>query len=124
MESDVGKVAYIEFESFLYPVKHWEVLSRFALGEEEDLDPKGLFRLASDEWEAWRYAIHGRQTTAANYRFRVRWVDNISEVVREVVLLSHATGEGREAAARTPKASLYALPGRRVHRNTGLQINR
>jgi len=52
----------------LYAAGHWEDLSPFLIGEERD--PKGLFTLSSDVWEAWPYADRGRPTEAIRYRFR------------------------------------------------------
>ena len=49
-----------------YPLAHWQELARFLEGEEHD--PKGLFRLADDLWNAWPYAKSGRPTEAARYR--------------------------------------------------------
>jgi hypothetical protein len=59
--------AYVRHGGNFYPARHWTELSRFAIGDERD--PRGLFRLADDVWEAWPYAEAGRPTTAANYRF-------------------------------------------------------
>lgn len=58
--------AYVRHGAYAYPVRHWDALSRFAVGDE--CDPRGLFRLADDTWEAWRYAPGGRPTTAGDYR--------------------------------------------------------
>ncbi len=61
------RVAYVRHEGNIYPARHWAELSRFAVGDERD--PRGLFRLADDVWDAWPYAEAGRPTTAVNYRF-------------------------------------------------------
>jgi hypothetical protein len=50
----------------VYPLSHWQELHRFVEGEADD--PKHLFRLASDIWNAWPYATSGRPTEAARYR--------------------------------------------------------
>ena len=50
-----------------YPLDHWQVLQPFIEGDEQD--PKHLFRLADDVWDAWPYAQSGRPTEAAHYRF-------------------------------------------------------
>lgn len=63
-----ARAAYVRFGDFLYPVSHWVELERFARGD--DLDPKGLFRLADDSWVAWPYAADGRPTEANKYTFR------------------------------------------------------
>jgi hypothetical protein len=59
--------AYVRHGGYIYPSRHWAELSRFAVGDERD--PRGLFSLADDIWEAWPYAEAGRPTTAADYRF-------------------------------------------------------
>ncbi len=50
-----------------YPQTHWREIQRFVVGNERD--PKDLFHLADDLWEAWPYFTHGRPTEAARYRF-------------------------------------------------------
>lgn len=60
--------AYVRHGGHVYPSRHWAELSRFAVGDERD--PRGLFRLADDTWDAWPYAETGRPTTAIKYRFR------------------------------------------------------
>ncbi len=50
-----------------YPETHWREIQRFVVGNERD--PKDLFNLADDLWEAWPYFTHGRPTEAARYRF-------------------------------------------------------
>jgi len=50
-----------------YPETHWREIQRFVVGNERD--PKNLFNLADDLWEAWPYFTHGRPTEAARYRF-------------------------------------------------------
>ncbi len=50
-----------------YPETHWHEIQRFVVGNE--WDPKDLFNLADDVWEAWPYFTHGRPTEAARYRF-------------------------------------------------------
>jgi len=62
------KVTRVEYNNFWYPVKHFIEVQRFINGDEHD--PKGLFNLAEDIWEAWPYAAHGRPTEAWKYRFR------------------------------------------------------
>jgi hypothetical protein len=59
--------AYVSHGGWTYPVRHWDDLSAFIFGDERD--PRGLFRLADDRWEAWRYVEGGRPTTAPEYRF-------------------------------------------------------
>ena len=61
------RVAYVRHGGHSYPARHWAELSRFAVGDEQD--PRGLFRLADDVWDAWPYAEAGRPTIAVNYRF-------------------------------------------------------
>lgn len=60
-------VATIEFESNLYPASHWRRLRRFATGSERD--PRGLFRLTEDRWDAWPYAVNGAPSRAYLFRF-------------------------------------------------------
>ncbi|HZU70499.1 MAG TPA: hypothetical protein VFA09_24720 [Ktedonobacteraceae bacterium] len=50
-----------------YPTSHWNELSRFITGDERD--PKNLFYLASDVWDAWQYAAHGAPSQPGYYRF-------------------------------------------------------
>ncbi len=54
-------------EAHRYPKAHWHDIQRFLMGEERD--PKDLFNLADDVWEAWPYFAHGRPAEATNYRF-------------------------------------------------------
>jgi hypothetical protein len=63
----IKTVATIEFESNLFPVSHWKRLKRFAIGNERD--PRGLFRLADDKWDAWPYAVKGMPSQASQFRF-------------------------------------------------------
>lgn len=63
-----ARVIYVVFGTWKYPIAHWEKLKRFVTGEEKD--PKGLFRLRDDKWEAWPYAEHGRRTGGDVYAFR------------------------------------------------------
>src|SRR5436305_583481 len=51
-----------------YPLAHCQQLSRFLEGEERD--PRELFSLADEIWDAWPYAQSGRPTEATRYRFR------------------------------------------------------
>src|SRR6266700_2536971 len=51
-----------------YPLSHWSELSRFVVGNERD--PRDLFNLADDAWDAWPYAAHGISTRPGQYRFR------------------------------------------------------
>lgn len=62
-----GRVAYVRHAGHAYPARHWAKLSRFAVGDERD--PRDLFRLADDTWDAWPYAEGGRPTNAFYYRF-------------------------------------------------------
>src|SRR5689334_20377895 len=50
-----------------FPAEHWAELAPFVTGDRQD--PKGLFCLADDVWEAWPYATNGRPTEAIRYRF-------------------------------------------------------
>jgi hypothetical protein len=52
---------------YSYPLDHWKELKRFSEGNE--YDPKGLFRLADDTWDAWPYADNGRPTEAKRHQF-------------------------------------------------------
>src|SRR6266852_3623883 len=51
-----------------YPLSHWSELSRFVEGDERD--PRDLFYLADDVWDAWPYAVHGISTKPGKFRFR------------------------------------------------------
>jgi hypothetical protein len=53
---------------YQYPLDHWQQLLRFVEGQERD--PRNLFCLSDDIWDAWPYASSGRPTEAATYRFR------------------------------------------------------
>lgn len=67
--SDGRRVAaYVRHGAYAYPIRHWDELRRFALGD--DRDPRGLFRLADDTWEAWPYAPGGRPSIASDYRLK------------------------------------------------------
>lgn len=68
MTSLFKTVSAVEFESNRYPVRHWERLSRFAIGNE--CDPRGLFRLTDDRWDAWPYASQGMPSRTLDFRFR------------------------------------------------------
>jgi hypothetical protein len=63
----VKTVSTIEFESNFYPVSHWKLLQRFAVGDERD--PRGLFCLTDDKWDAWPYAVNGIPSNALRFRF-------------------------------------------------------
>lgn len=67
MNTLVRTVTTIEFESNLFPASHWKRLRRFAVGEE--YDPRGLFRLTDDKWDAWSYAVNGTPSQARLFRF-------------------------------------------------------
>ena len=51
----------------MYPASHWGRLKRFAVGDEQD--PRGLFRLTDDVWNAWPYAVNGAPSQARLFRF-------------------------------------------------------
>lgn len=63
----IKKVSTVEYGANFYPAAHWKHLSRFATGEE--CDPRGLFLLADDKWEAWPYALNGMPSQARKFRF-------------------------------------------------------
>lgn len=67
MSALIKTVVTIEFESNMFPVSHWRRLERFAIGNERD--PRGLFRLADDTWDAWPYAVNGTPSRARLFRF-------------------------------------------------------
>lgn len=60
-------VSAFEFQANRFPASHWKRLKRFAVGTERD--PLGLFGLADDTWEAWRYAENGVPSNAGLFRF-------------------------------------------------------
>lgn len=63
----IKKVSTIEYGANFYPAAHWKHLSRFATGEERD--PRGLFLLTDDKWDAWPYALNGMPSQARKFRF-------------------------------------------------------
>lgn len=67
MSSLIRRVLTVEYDGNYYPVAHWKHLSRFAV--EGECDPRGLFRLADDKWEAWPYALNGMPSRARHFRF-------------------------------------------------------
>lgn len=67
MSALIKTVATIEFESNLFPVSHWRRLERFTVGNERD--PREVFRLADDKWDAWPYAVNGTPSQARRFRF-------------------------------------------------------
>ncbi len=70
MSASAKTVSVVEFQSNYYPIEHWKHVSRFAVGDKTD--PRGLFRLADDRWEAWPYAFNGGPTQAGKFRFQFR----------------------------------------------------
>lgn len=58
----------VEFGQYDYPVEHWRQLERFAVGEECECDPRGLFRLTDDRWETWPYALNPMPSRAKEFR--------------------------------------------------------
>jgi hypothetical protein len=58
----------VEFGQYDYPVEHWRQLERFAVGEECESDPRGLFRLTDDRWETWPYALNPMPSRAKEFR--------------------------------------------------------
>lgn len=68
MRDNYETAHYVRSHQHIYPTSHWPEIQRFIEGDE--CDPKGVFRLANDTWEAWRYAKNGRPTIASRYRFR------------------------------------------------------
>lgn len=53
-----------------YPTSHWKEISRFLIGNERD--PKDLFYLADDVWEAWPYAPAGLPSQPGEFRYRFK----------------------------------------------------
>lgn len=68
MSSLIEKVTTVEFGGYDYPVEHWRQLERFAVGEECECDPRGLFRLTDDRWETWPYALNPMPSRAQKFR--------------------------------------------------------
>ena len=65
MDKRVREAAHVLYHE--YPIEHWKELQRFQAGDE--FDPKHLFRLTDDVWDAWPYVRGGRPTEAARCRF-------------------------------------------------------
>ena len=61
------RITTVEYGSHYYPVSHWKQLNRFAVGGE--CDPRGLFRLSDDKWDAWPYDLNGMPSLAIRFRF-------------------------------------------------------
>lgn len=61
-------VTYFVIGEHRYPAAHWSEIRRFVVGDETD--PRGLFRLADDTWEAWPYGEGGRPSAAIKHRYR------------------------------------------------------
>jgi|GEM_PF-1665899 len=68
MSTDSKQIIPFSDGSHRYPMSHWSELSRFVEGDERD--PRDLFYLADDVWDAWPYAAHGISTRPGHYRFR------------------------------------------------------
>lgn len=56
------------FNGHRYPATHWLELRRFMDGDE--WDPRKIFRLADDTWDAWRYSKNAQPRERGRYRFR------------------------------------------------------
>lgn len=68
MSSLINTVTTVEFGQYDYPVEHWRQLERFAVGEECECDPRGLFRLTDDRWDTWPYALNPMPSRAQIFR--------------------------------------------------------
>ncbi len=66
MSSSVAHPIRTPQRIYRYPKSHWDELSRFVVGNERD--PKDLFYLVDDIWDAWPYAARGRPSQTLEYR--------------------------------------------------------
>jgi hypothetical protein len=54
-------------EMHRYPASHWNEISQFVTGDKRD--PKDLFYLAADVWDALSYTAHGLPSQPGKFRF-------------------------------------------------------
>jgi hypothetical protein len=105
MSDSFGLVTRVQFGSYYYPVRHWKVLSRFAVGDERD--PRGQFRLAADLWDAWMYAEYALPVLAKLYRYRFGRLRTFLKLYAKWYLYRRLLGRG-ELRSGDP-ALIYGL---------------
>jgi hypothetical protein len=88
---------------YQYPKSHWDELSRFVAGNERD--PKDLFYLADDIWDAWPYAARGRPSEAKVYRFHFGHLHSFLKVYIKWYCYQRLIGSGK-----TLTSTLQQLP--------------
>lgn len=94
-----------------YPLHHWQELSRFIEGEERD--PKNLFRLADDAWDAWPYARSGRPTEAARYRFKFQHLRSFLKPYAKWYCYQRLVGSGKPLTTYVAALPYYLTPADR-----------
>lgn len=100
MHKSNGDVVVVGTISLLYPTSHWTELRRFAEGDQ--LDPKGLFRLADDTWDAWPYAEKGSPTKAETYRYRFGILNSFLKLYVKLYCYEELIGRGGPLRSGAP----------------------
>ncbi len=77
---------------YQYPQSHWDELSRFITGNKRD--PKDLFYLAEDIWDAWSYAARGHLSGNA-YRIRFGHLRSFLKPYVKWFCYQHLIGSGK-----------------------------
>jgi integrase len=109
----------VEFESNSYPAGHWRQLKRFAVGSERD--PRGMFRLADDKWEAWPYALNGTPSTARSYRFHFTRFRSFLKFYAKWFCYQLLVGKGRNLRLGLPRLPSTLLHTDRYIREHGFR---
>lgn len=93
MNSNMVRSINLPQRVYQYPNSHWDELSRFVTGNERD--PKDMFYLADDNWDAWPYAALGRPSEAQKYRFHFGGLHSFLKVYAKWYCYQSLLGSGK-----------------------------